>query len=203
MAVEGVRELERVGGTRTLKVDVRVIAATNRDLQSHVDAGRFRADLYFRLNVFPLAIPPLRERRDDIPQLFEHFVTRIGRRLGRGERTLPVGFVERALRYEWPGNIRELENLVERAMILADGQATDGAEFFSTGGTTVANNASVPTPAVPIGTLEDVERQHIVRTLEAVRWQIEGESGAAARLGLNPSTLRGRMRKLGVVRKSG
>ena len=196
------REFERVGGSRTLKVDVRVIAATNRDLQGQVDAGRFRADLYYRLNVFPLALPPLRERRDDIPQLISHFAARMKRRLGRADPGLPPGFVVRAQTYDWPGNIRELENLVERAMILTDGHAADGAEFFPTARASVAENrASQPSP-VPSGTLEDVERMHIVHTLEATRWQIEGTTGAAARLGINPSTLRGRMRKLG-VRKPG
>ncbi len=190
------RELERVGGTRTLKVDVRVIAATNRNLQAQIDDGRFRADLYYRLNVFPLAIPSLRERRDDIPLLIEHFASRISRKLGR-PAMLPSRFVELAASYPWPGNIRELENLVERALILGDGHARDAEELFA-----AAPIASEPPAAVPMATaastLEEMERAHILRMLDATRWQIEGDAGAAQKLGLNPSTLRGRMRKLGI-----
>ncbi len=188
------RELERVGGSRTLRIDVRVIAATNRDVQAQIDGGRFRSDLFYRLNVFPLAIPPLRERRDDIALLIDHFATRMARKLGR-PAALPSRFVELAAGYAWPGNIRELENLVERALILSDGHARDAAEFFDSA------------PAVPVmpaaasaapATLEEMERAHIVHTLDATRWRIEGDSGAAQLLGLNPSTLRGRMRKLGI-----
>jgi DNA-binding NtrC family response regulator len=209
------RELERVGGSRTIPVDVRVIAATNRNLQAQVDEGRFRADLFYRLNVFPLSLPPLRERRDDIPLLIGHFAARIARRLGRDGAGLPAAFVERARTYDWPGNIRELENLVERALILGD--AAQAAELFPPSARTGAPAraqatdavsadvaANVTTPAMEQdaapsdGTLEAIERAHILRTLAATRWQIEGPAGAAARLGLNPSTLRGRMRKLQV-----
>ena len=189
------REIERVGGSRTLKVDVRVIAATNRQLRQQIDDGRFRSDLYYRLNVFPLAIPPLRERRDDIPLLIEHFASRMSRRLGRREAALPHDFVERAKSYDWPGNIRELENLVERALVLAGGHAGDPTDLFVSSSVPVAPSVS---SLEVTGTLEDIERTHILRTLEATRWRIEGEVGAAERLGINPSTLRGRMRKLGV-----
>jgi DNA-binding NtrC family response regulator len=192
------REVERVGGSRPIKVDVRVIAATNRQLEQQIDAGRFRSDLFYRLNVFPLTIPPLRERRDDIPMLIAHFATRMARRLGRDDAKLPAGFVDHAKAYDWPGNIRELENLVERALVLADGHSGDLKDFFGMAPVEPVRAATASGLPAVTGTLEDVERAHILRTLEATRWQIEGESGAAFRLGINPSTLRGRMRKLGV-----
>ena len=125
------REFERVGGTRSLRVDVRVIAATNRDLQAEVSASRFRADLYFRLNVFPIALPPLRERRDDIPRLLQHFAAKTARRLGRAMDGIAPAFIERASAYDWPGNVRELENLVERAMIMSSGGTLDTNELLA------------------------------------------------------------------------
>ncbi len=188
------REFDRVGGTRSLRTDVRVIAATNRDLQARVAAGGFRADLYYRLNVFPIAVPPLRERREDIPGLVRHFAAKAARRLGRTLEGISPAFVERASAYDWPGNIRELENLVERASIMANGGVLDTVELFS--------QASPSEKAPPIAagdvTLEEMERVHIRRVLERTRWVIEGERGAARILGLNPSTLRGRLRKLGI-----
>jgi len=186
------REFERVGGSRALRADVRVIAATNRDLQAETRGGRFRADLYYRLNVFPIAVPPLRERRDDIPRLLQHFAARAARKLGKYTDGVSPAFVERARAYDWPGNIRELENLVERATIVSNGGALDATLFLSPAG------APAPRPASPMGTLEDLERAHIRQVLESTRWVIEGESGAARILGLNPSTLRGRVRKLGI-----
>jgi DNA-binding NtrC family response regulator len=196
------REFERIGGTRSLRVDVRVVAATNRDLQAEVDAGRFRADLYFRLAVFPIALPPLRERREDIPLLLQHFAVRTARRLGRAVEGLAPTFVERARAYGWPGNIRELENLVERALILSRGGILDGSDLIQSHG----RPASEPlVPGRPLaglnGTLTEIERSHIRRVLESSGWRIEGEDGAASKLGLNPSTLRGRMRKLGLRRE--
>jgi transcriptional regulator with GAF, ATPase, and Fis domain len=190
------REFERVGGNRTFRVDVRIIAATNRDLRAQAKEGRFRDDLFYRLNVFPIVLPALRERREDIPRLVEHFAAKTARKLGRELRGVAPSFVERATAYDWPGNIRELENLVERAMIMSRGPVLDGVALFAAGPTTrpltIANN----------GTLEDVERAHIRRVLEDTRWQIEGELGAARVLGLNPSTLRGRLRKLGIRKAS-
>ncbi len=186
------REFERVGGARSLRADVRVIAATNRDLHAEVAAGRFRADLYFRLDVFPIVVPPLRERRDDIPLLLQHLVPRIARRLGRPVDGLSPTFVERALAYDWPGNIRELENLVERALIVSHGGLLDARELFA--------GAASPPRAEAAGndTLDELERAHIRRVLDGTSWRIEGDHGAARKLGLNPSTLRGRMRKLDI-----
>ena len=188
------REFERVGGARSLKVDVRVIAATNRDLRAEIAASRFRIDLYFRLNVFPIVVPPLRDRREDIPGLLQHFVTRTARRLGRAVEGLSAAFVEAACAYDWPGNIRELENLVERALIMSRGGVLEAGELLAP-----AVDAACAEPTGD-GTLEAVERAHIRRVLEDASWQIEGDHGAARRLGLNPSTLRGRMRKLGIRR---
>jgi formate hydrogenlyase transcriptional activator len=183
------REFERVGGTRALRVDVRVIAATNRDLRAEVAAGRFRADLFYRLNVFPIALPPLRERREDIVPLMRHAVTRLARRLGRQVDGLAPGFVECARAYDWPGNVRELENVIERALIMSRGGLLDASE-----GLLPAGPATAPAGA----SLMAAERLHIVAALEAAGWTIEGEAGAAQALGLHASTLRGRMRKLGI-----
>ena len=186
------REFERVGGARTLRVDVRVVAATNRDLKVEVAASRFRADLRFRLDVFPIVVPPLRERPEDIPVLLQHFAERTARRLGRAMDGIAPRFVERARAYEWPGNVRELQNVVERALIMFRGGALDVSELLNGPG---AQPGGHP---VDGGTLEEVERVHIIRTLDATRWTIEGDDGAALKLGLHPSTLRGRMRRLGI-----
>jgi DNA-binding NtrC family response regulator len=190
------REFERLGGARTLRVDVRVIAATNRALQAEVAAGRFRADLYFRLNVFPIVLPPLRERRDDIPLLLRHCAQRTARRLGRAVEGIAPSFVARACEHDWPGNVRELENLVERALILGDGGLLDAGELLAT----PPSVARVPSNSDGLTALEDMERAHIRAMLERAHWRIEGDDGAARLLGLNPSTLRGRMRKLDIRR---
>jgi formate hydrogenlyase transcriptional activator len=192
------REFERVGGAQTLKVDVRIIAATNRDLQAHVATSRFRSDLYFRLNVFPIAVPPLRERREDIPRLVERLATTAARRMGRPFTSVSPGFLERARAYDWPGNIRELENLVERALIMSN-DGTLEAQHLSFG---LDNGSGSATPLPTSATLEDLERAHIRSMLAQTGWRIEGERGAAALLGLNPSTLRGRIRKLGIRKTS-
>ena len=191
-------EFERVGGARSLRADVRVIAATNRDLQAQVAAGGFRSDLYYRLNVFPIAMPPLRERRDDIPRLVQHFAAKAARKLGKTLEGIAPAFIEQASAYDWPGNIRELENLIERAMIMSDGTRLDAIELFSK-----ASPSDKASPAAQAdATLEEIERAHIRRVLERTRWAIEGERGAARLLGLNPSTLRGRLRKLGIRKTS-
>jgi DNA-binding NtrC family response regulator len=193
------REFERVGGSRVLRVDVRVVAATNRDLAAEVAAGRFRADLYYRLDVFPIAVPPLRERREDIEPLMAHFAARLARRLGRPVDGIAPAFLDRAFRHDWPGNIRELENLVERALIVSRGGPLDAGDLLPAaagGGATTLDATALPSGGD--ASLETIERTHIRRVLDAVGWRIEGERGAAERLGLNPSTLRGRMRKLGI-----
>jgi len=185
------REFERVGGTHTLRADVRVIAATNRDLQARVASGAFRPDLYYRLNVFPITVPALRERRGDIPRLVQHFAAKAARKLGRPVNGVTPQFIEQASGYDWPGNIRELENLVERSLIMGG-----AADVFLKG-----SQEAEAVSSVADLTITELERSHIRRVLEKTRWQIEGERGAARVLGLNPSTLRGRMRKLG-IRKS-
>ena len=184
------RSFERVGGAKTLQADVRVIAATNRDLQEQVGAGRFRADLYYRLNVFPIALPPLRSRREDIPRLVRHLAEKAARRLGRDLEAVSPAFIERAGAHHWPGNVRELENVIERALIMSGGTLLDGTDVFS---------PSRSSPVFAKGeTLEAMERAYILRVLEGAGWQVEGDRGAARILGLNPSTLRGRMRKLDI-----
>jgi transcriptional regulator with GAF, ATPase, and Fis domain len=185
------REFERVGGERTLRVDVRLIAATHRDLDQEVAAGRFRSDLYYRLNVFPIRIPPLRERPEDIGPLAQHFVSQFSRRLGKSLTGISRGSFARLNRYAWPGNIRELQNVIERACVLATGSVVDVPEPALG-----ATRAAAWNPA----TLEDAERSHILRTLERTEWRVEGEGGAADLLGLRPSTLRSRLQRLGIQR---
>jgi DNA-binding NtrC family response regulator len=189
------REFERVGGTRALRVDVRVIAATNRDLRAEVAAGRFRADLYFRLNVFPITLPPLRERRGDIPQLVRHVVARVARRLGRQVDHVSPAFIAWACAYDWPGNVRELENVVERALILSSGGLLEAVDGLAA--SPIENRADLQMPSA-IASLQVVEQTHIRRALDATGWTIEGDNGAARLLGLPASTLRGRMRKYGI-----
>ena len=195
-------EFERVGGTRTLRTDVRLIAATNRNLGSRVAAGEFRPDLFYRLNVFPVTVPALRERRDDIPLLVRHFARRAARKLGRPIEGASPAFLEQAMAYDWPGNVRELENAIERAAILAHGPLLDAFEVFAPTPAMSDAPRDDPNPAQArvAGTLEEVERAHIQRILEQTQWVIEGERGAALTLGINASTLRGRMRKLGIRR---
>jgi transcriptional regulator with GAF, ATPase, and Fis domain len=191
------REFERVGGSRVLRADVRVIAVTNRDLTAEIAAGRFRADLFYRLNVFPITVPPLRERLDDVEPLLAHFAAKVARRLGRPLPGIAPVFVQMLRMHDWPGNIRELENLVERALIVSPGGLLDGTGLLPapaprahTGRSSVAHDGD--------GNLQAVEREHIRRVLDTVAWRVEGDRGAAEQLGLNPSTLRGRMRKLGI-----
>jgi DNA-binding NtrC family response regulator len=180
------REFERVGGSQTLRVDVRIIAATNRDLHSQVAASRFRSDLYYRLNVFPIVLPPLRERREDIPLLVERFAAIAARKVGRPLTAISPGFLQRAQSCAWPGNIRELENVVERALLMSRDGTLEAHHVPSEPSTSV-EAAAAPTAGA---TLEDVERAHIRSVLDRSGWTIEGARGAAAVLGLNPSTLR-------------
>jgi len=184
-------EFERLGNPRTISVDVRIIAATNRDLEQAVAEGRFRADLYFRLAVFPIAVPPLRERPEDIPPLVRAIVDQVARRMGRRIEFVSESSLEQLQRYSWPGNIRELRNVIERAIILANGSGLE-IELPERRGT--STTASF--------TLEDVERGHILRVLELTGWRVRGTNGAGALLGLPPTTLETRMAKLGIRRPS-
>ncbi len=188
-------EFERLGGTRTMTTNVRLIAATNRDIERLVTEAEFRADLYYRLNVFPLTSPPLRERRDDIPLLARSLVKRFAKKLGKRVETIPADVMASLQAYEWPGNVRELENVIERALILMP-ESTLDLEVVSLPHSVRVGNSAAP------GSLESVEREHILRTLEVTNWQIGGAAGAADRLGLKPSTLRDRMRRLGLRRES-
>jgi transcriptional regulator with GAF, ATPase, and Fis domain len=188
------QEFERLGSTRTHQVDVRLVAATNRDLEEMVNHGQFRSDLYYRLNVFPVQLPPLRERREDIPALVSHFVERFGRRMGREIDKIPPETMSALSSYQWPGNIRELQNLIERAVILSnDGVLPNPLPAAGTRGIAIAS-------AAPVITLKDSERTLILRTLEEVRWIIGGPKGAAAKLGLKRTTLIHKMQKLGISR---
>jgi len=190
-------EFERLGSSKTTKVDVRIIAASNRNLDEAVRAGKFRADLFYRLNVFPITMPPLRERREDIPLLVQALVTKFSKRIGRSITTVPLGLIRALQGYDWPGNVRELENVIERAVIVSTGPTLRLAQALDE--PAAASGHVSPTPEA--GTrLEAVEREHILRILKSSGWRIQGKGGAADLLGLNPSTLRARMRKLGISR---
>ena len=191
-------EFERLGSTKTAKVDVRIIAATNWDLGEAVREGRFRADLYYRLNVFPITMPPLRARKEDIPLLAQVLVERYARKSNRSITAISQAMLKALQDYDWPGNVRELENVIERAVILAKGSTLHLGEPLID--CTHADGPASP-PEGPGLTLEEVEGEHIRRILHAVRWRVEGRGGAADLLGLNPSTLRARMRKLGIGRE--
>jgi formate hydrogenlyase transcriptional activator len=188
------QEFERLGSNRTHQVDVRLVAATNRDLADMMKRSEFRSDLYYRLNVFPIPLPPLRARREDITALVEHFVEIYARRMDKQIEHIPPETMSALISYQWPGNIRELQNLIERSVIL-----TSGSVLYPP----LASLKSAP-EAEPLGaiTLEDAERDHIRKTLEQTRWVVAGPNGAAARLGIKRSTLYFRMQKLGISRAS-
>ncbi|HJV88698.1 MAG TPA: sigma 54-interacting transcriptional regulator [Holophagaceae bacterium] len=188
-------EFQRVGGEKTLKVDVRVIAATNRDLQKEVAAGRFREDLWYRLNVFPITVPPLRDRKEDIPILAQSFVERACQAQGRSELGIPKAVLQALQAYAWPGNVRELQNVLERAVVTSEGTSLRLADPLLAGKPT-------PGPGIP-KTLQDLERTHILQVLESTGWKLEGPRGAATLLGMKPSTLRNRMAKLEIERPQG
>jgi transcriptional regulator with GAF, ATPase, and Fis domain len=184
------RELERVGGTKSIAVDVRVIAATNKELSEIVEHDGFREDLYYRLNVFPIRVPALRERAGDVVLLARHYMDIAARKLGKPFSGIAPASLASLEGYSWPGNVRELQNVIDRAAILSSGplleirDSLDGQRRH------------------PAGTLEDVERAYIAQILDETGGMVEGPQGAAKRLGLNPSTLRGRMRKLGIAKRS-
>ncbi|MGC2526423.1 MAG: sigma 54-interacting transcriptional regulator [Candidatus Acidiferrum sp.] len=188
------QEFERLGSGRTHQVDVRLVAATHRNLAEMVKRNEFRSDLYYRLNVFPVALPPLRARREDIPALVEHFVEIYARRMGKQIENIPPQTMSALISYQWPGNIRELQNFLERSVILTSGNALN-PPLASLKGAAEAGSLG------PI-TLEDAERDHIRKTLEQTRWVVSGPNGAAARLGIKRSTLYFRMQKLGISRSN-
>ena len=184
-------EFERVGSSRTKKVDVRVIAATHLDLEAAVADGRFRADLYYRLSVYPIHLPSLKERAEDIPRLVWFFINRHQRELGRRITKVPQSVLDALQRYSWPGNVRELENVVERAMIASDGETLQLDD-------TTLGRRSVPQANVSEN-LDAVQAAHIEAVLARCNWRINGTGNAAERLGVHPNTLRFRMKKVGVV----
>ena len=186
-------EFERLGSTRTLKTDARLIAATNRDLADCVEKKTFRADLYYRLNVFPIQVPPLRDRAEDIPVLVRHFVQHFARRMNRVIDTIPSDTMEALVRHSWPGNIRELQNLVEHSVILSSGPVLRVPLAGLQSGASASQG-------VKRRTLEEAEREHILNTLKETKWVVSGARGAASRLGMNRSTLQLRMKKLGIAR---
>ena len=186
------QEFERIGGTRTLRVNVRVVAASNRDLTQMVAAGEFRNDLYYRLRVFPIVVPPLRERVEDIPLLVHCFTERHARRCGKSISRVSDDTMRALCRYSWPGNVRELENLIERSVILSQKSTLEVplAELTLDAGEPLVSDKS----------LVGMEREHILRALQASNWVIAGSSGAAMRLGLPRTSLQYKMQKLGITR---
>jgi formate hydrogenlyase transcriptional activator len=212
------QEFEPLGSSKTVKVDVRLIAATNRDLSASVAEGKFRRDLYYRLNVFPIHVPPLRERAGDVPLLASFFLQRFAKKFGKPVKQVPEDTLRRLAGYAWPGNIRELQNVIERAILLSPGDTLRLAPDFApaAGPTPAAPQPAGQPPASPAsatpssdsvakagavnGSLEEVERRHIESVLQQTNWMIEGERGAAKILNLNPSTLRSRMKNLGIQR---
>ena len=186
-------EFERVGGSQTSKVDVRVIAATNRDLEKEMREERFRSDLYYRLNVFPVRVPSLHERKDDIPLLVRRFAMKYGTKLGKRLETIPQQAMDRLQAYNWPGNIRELENVIERAAILSQGSELELGEWLPKPGAGAGQSG--------IATLEELEREHIGEVLELTGWKVRGEQGAAKLLDMKPTTLESRMKKLGIEKR--
>jgi chemotaxis protein methyltransferase CheR len=178
-----------LGSSETRKTDVRIIAATNRDLQAEVQNGSFRKDLWYRLNIFPITMPPLRDRLDDIPLLVRFYIDRISRRLGKVIKVVPVGVMEALQQYHWPGNVRELENVLERAVVNSSGPKLHLADDLESPHKD-ASRLEQP--------LEHIERDYIKRVLEQTGWKVSGKNSAAEILGLDRSTLRARMRKLDI-----
>jgi formate hydrogenlyase transcriptional activator len=189
------QEFERVGGSRTIRTDARLVAATNRDLKAMVEDNKFRADLYYRLHVFPVHVPPLRERREDIPLLTRYFIQKHAQRMGRHIDTIPTSVFQVLTNYDWPGNIRELQNVVERSVILTKGSALQVA---------MPEPVNKAAPAKRSGRPSDprtAERETILKALEEAKGIVGGPNGAAARLGLRRTTLQSRMRKYNISRQ--
>jgi len=191
-------EFERLGNPRTMKVNVRVIAATNRNLEQAIEKKEFREDLFYRLNVFPIICPPLRDRKEDIPLLVKHFCQKHEAKIGKKVTDISPKVMESLMNYDWPGNIRELENLIERALILSSGDTLEDGDWVPAEKTQVKGNNGKVAPKK----MEEVEKEHIIETLKKVNWKVSGEKGAAKILGLNPTTLEARMKKLGIKREA-
>jgi formate hydrogenlyase transcriptional activator len=199
------REFERLGSTRTLKTDARLVAATNRDLMAMVEEQKFRSDLFYRLNVFPVRVPPLRERPEDIPLLVRHFTEQFARRMNKRIESISSETMNSLCEYHWPGNIRELQNVIERAVILSPGPLLQVAlsDLKQNGSSVSKRNTSHPELHGNMQrVLEETERKQILAALEESRWVVAGSKGAAARLGMKRSTLQVRMQKLGISRDS-
>lgn len=194
-------EFERVGSSKTMKIDVRIIAATNRDLQSSVNSKEFRSDLYYRLNVFPIYSPPLRERKEDIPLLVSHFCKKHGAKLGKKITSIPQNTLDLLASYDWPGNVRELENIIERGLIISTTGVLDLGEWRPLN-LEPSQHASTQATSNGPKSMEEMERLHIIEVLNSANWKIRGENGAAKILDLNPTTLEARMKKLGIERKN-
>ena len=198
-------EFEPVGSSRTLKTDVRIIAATHRNLFDAMDKGKFRQDLYYRLNVFPIEIPPLRERGDDVGKLAGYFLSKFCSHMGRALEPLTARDIELLKSYSWPGNVRELQNLIERAIIVSDGRHLNLQSIFSTGQTAKAPSVpeKPPSTASRILTTKDIvdmERENLLSALQQTGWRVSGKKGAARLLDMNPSTFVSRMKKLSIKR---
>jgi formate hydrogenlyase transcriptional activator len=187
------RELERLGGNRTIKVDIRIVAATNRNLQQMAEEGKFRSDLYYRLNVFPLAVPSLRERRDDIPLLVRYFTRKYALQMNRDIEEIPSASIESLMAYDWPGNIRELQNIIERSVILSFGRTLQVV--------VPSRTKAVPQPASSVPAFNEIEREQILKALTDSGGQVGGARGAAAMLGLPRTTLQARMKRLEIRRE--
>jgi transcriptional regulator with GAF, ATPase, and Fis domain len=181
-------EFERLGSSQTIKVDVRIIAATNKVLKNEIQEGRFRKDLYYRLSAYPITVPPLRERKEDIPELISYYVKKYSREMGRNIESIPKAMIDKLIDYSWPGNVRELENVIERAVVISQGNILNIVEDFK--------HDSIDSDSLK--TLEENEKSYIIKVLEKTNGRIEGKSGAAELLGINPSTLRSRIKKLGI-----
>jgi transcriptional regulator with GAF, ATPase, and Fis domain len=185
-------EFERIGSSKTIKTDVRIIAATNKILTDEIKRGKFRNDLFYRLNVFPISVTPLRNRKEDIPLLMEYYLKYYSEKLNKPIKTIPKKIIKRMMEYSWPGNVRELENVIERAIITSETISLN-IESFPTDERSIDDNLP----------LEELERSHIIKTLEKTYWKISGPGGAAEILKMNPETLRSKMRKLGIKRNNG
>ena len=191
-------QVERLGGLRAARADTRIIAATNRNLAEHVRRGQFRRDLFYRLNVFPIPVPSLRDRMEDLPALVSHYTERLGRKLGKPITRIVPGSLELLARHNWPGNVRELENVLQRAIILSRDGALDLTGFV---GEPIDALDPAPSVATHVRSFDDAVRDHVNLALERAGWRVEGLAGAAKLLGLSPSTLRTKMRKLGIERR--